>query len=177
LYRNPPHDGIVVCVDEMGPLATIPRGGRSWGQKPSRRSDRYHRSQTIQLLAAFAPHIGKGIGISSLCKTGTAVLDFLQMTVLPEFRAHGNIYLVWDNFSSHKKALNLWNPKPPNIRFVWTPTNASWLNLIEPWFLVLENTALHNTDLKTTSAIAENLLQGIAYLNSHPRPYRWTKSI
>jgi transposase len=177
LYRNPPRDGIVVCMDEMGPLATIPRGGRSWGQTPVRRSDRYHRSQTIQLLAAFAPHTGKGIGVSSLCKTGTVILDFLQNTVLPEFRPHGTIYLVWDNFSSHKRALNLWNPKPPNIRFVWTPTNASWLNLIEPWFLVLEKTALHNTDLKTTAAIAQNLLQGIAYLNNHPRPYRWTKSI
>ena len=29
LYRRPPRDGIVVCVDEMGPLATIPRGGHS----------------------------------------------------------------------------------------------------------------------------------------------------
>jgi hypothetical protein len=34
--------------------------------------------------------------------------------------------------------------------FVPTPTNASWLNLIEPWFLVVEKTALDNTDLKTT---------------------------
>jgi DDE superfamily endonuclease len=164
-------------VDEMGPLATIPRGGRSWGHKPSRRSDRYHRSQTIQLLAAFAPHIGKGIGISSPCKTAIAVLDFLQTVVLPEFYAHGKIYLVWDNFSSHKRAFHLWNPKPLDIRFVWTPTNASWLNLIEPWFLVLEKTALQNTDLKTTSAIADNLQQGIAYLNTHPRPYRWRRSI
>jgi hypothetical protein len=49
------------------------------------------------------------------------------------------------------------------------------LNLIEPWFLVLEKTALYNTDLKTTGVIAENLKQGINYLNSHPRPYRWTK--
>jgi hypothetical protein len=50
------------------------------------------------------------------------------------------------------------------VEFVWTPTNASWLNLIEPWFLVLEKTALHNTDLKTTEAIAEHLLRGIDYL-------------
>jgi hypothetical protein len=51
------------------------------------------------------------------------------------------------------------------------------LNLIEPWFLVLEKTALYNTNLKTTDAIAENLKQGINYLNDHPRPYRWTKTI
>jgi DDE superfamily endonuclease len=177
LYRDPPGDGVVICMDEMGPLATIPRGGRSWGKKPARRSDRYHRSQTIQLLAAFAPHTGHGVGCPNTCKTGEAVWAFLQGTVLPQFGGDRKIYLIWDNFSAHKRALNLWTPKPTNIEFFWTPTNASWLNLIEPWFLVLEKTALHNTDLKTTAAIAENLAQGIDYLNEHPRPYRWKKAI
>lgn len=177
LYRNPPKDGVVVCVDEMGPLACIPRGGRAWGKKPARRPDRYHRSNTIQLLAAFAPHTGQAVGTPSFNKTGEVVLTFLQETVLPSFGADRKVYLVWDNFSAHKRALNLWTTAPANIEFFWTPTNASWLNLIEPWFLVLEKTALYNTDLKTTDAIAENLKQGIGYLNDHPRPYRWTKTL
>ena len=42
--------------------------------------------------------------------------------------------------------------------------------------LVLEKTARYDTNLKTTDAIAENLKQGINYLNDHPRPYRWTKT-
>ena len=166
----------MVCVDEMGPLATIPRGGRGWGRHPARRSDRYHKSNTIQLLAAFAPHTGQAIGIPSPNKTAEVVLAFLKDVVLPCFGLNRKIYLVWDNFSAHKRARSLW-AAPSNIEFYWTPTNASWLNLIEPWFLVLEKTALHNTDLKTTDAIAENLKQGIAYLNSHPRPYHWTKAI
>jgi len=177
LYRNPPTDGIVVCVDEMGPLATIPRGGQGWGRRPARRSDRYHKSKTIQLLAAFAPHSGQAVGFPSPNKTGEVMLAFLQEVVLPRFGVDRKIYLVWDNFSAHKRARNLWAAIPPNIEFYWTPTNASWLNLIEPWFLVLEKTALYNTDLKTTDAIAENLRQGIEYLNSHPRPYRWTKTL
>jgi transposase len=167
----------VVCIDEMGPLACIPRGGRAWGKKPARRPDRYHPSHTIQLLAAFAPHTGEAIGVPSPNKTGEVVLTFLQKTVLPRFGADRKIYVVWDNFSAHKRARNLWANAVPNIEFFWTPTNASWLNLIEPWFLVLEKTALYNTDLKTTDAIAENLKQGIDYLNNHPRPYRWTKTL
>jgi transposase len=176
LYRNPPQDGVVVCVDEMGPLACIPRGGRAWGKKPARRPDRYHRSNTLQLLAAFAPHTGQAIGVPSPNKTGEVILSFLQETVVPHFGANRKIYLVWDNFSAHKRALTLW-ATAINIEFLWTPTNASWLNLIEPWFLVLEKTALYNTDLKTTDAIAENLKHGINYLNDHPRPYRWTKAL
>jgi len=161
----------------MGPLATIPRGGRSWGRQPVRRPGRYHKSKTIQLLAAFAPHTGLGIGVPHSSKTGEVVLEFLQATVLPQYSSLGKIYLVWDNFSAHRKALNLWQPKPHNVDFLWTPTNASWLNLIEPWFLVLEKTALHNTDLKTTAEVAQHLLHGIEYLNAHPRPYHWTKAI
>jgi hypothetical protein len=61
--------------------------------------------------------------------------------------------------------------------YFWTPTNASWLNLIEPWFLVLEKTALYNPDLQTTDAIAGNLKPGIDYLDNHPRLYRWTKTL
>ena len=167
----------MVCVDEMGPLACIPRGGRAWGKKPARRPDRYHRSNTIQLLAAFAPHTGHAVGVPSASKTGEVVLAFLRETVLPYFGTDRKIYIIWDNFSAHKRALNLWPAVPADIEFFWTPTNASWLNLIEPWLLVLEKTALYNTDLKTTHAIAENLRQGIDYLNEHPRPYRWMKQL
>jgi putative transposase len=79
--------------------------------------------------------------------------------------------------SAHKKALRLWEPKPERVRFVWIlSTNASWLNLTEAWFSVLERTALHNTYLRTTTEIEAHLLRGIAYLNEHPKPYRWTKS-
>jgi hypothetical protein len=148
---------MVVCRDEMGPLATLPRGGRSWGRKPARRSGRDHKSKTFQRLAAFAPRTGQGIGFPNSHKTGEDVLGFLQNTLLPRYRTHGKIYLVGDNFSAPRRALNWWRPRPDHFEFVWTPTHASWLNLIEPWFLVLEKTALQNTDLKTTEAIAEHL--------------------
>lgn len=167
----------MVCIDEMGPLATIPRGGQNWGKKPARRPDRYHKGKTIQLLAAFAPHTGQAVGLPRPNKTGETVLEFLQGTVLPYFGANRHLHLIWDNFSTHKRAHNLWAAVPANIHFYWTPTNASWLNLIEPWFLVLEKTAQYNTELKTTEAIAENLKQGIEYLNDHPRPYHWTKTL
>jgi hypothetical protein len=104
------------------------------------------------------------------------VLTFLQETVLPRLGAATKIYVVWDNFSAHKRALNLWVTRPPNVEVFWTPTNTSWLKLIEPWFLVLEKTALYNTNLKTTDAIAENLKQGINYLNDHGNQNRCRQS-
>lgn len=120
------------------------------------------------------PHLGRGVGQPVRRKTGEAVLEFLQQAVLPAF-PDGTIYLVWDNLSAHKKALGLWKPASTRVGCFGTPTNASWLNLIEPWFAVLERTALHNTNLKTPEQIGEHLLVGIEYLNAHPKPYRWDR--
>src|SRR5260370_34878140 len=103
--------------------------------------------------------------------------QIMQETVLPHFGADRKVYLIWHNFSAPKRALNLWTMTRANIEFYWTPTNASRLNLIEPWSLVLEKTALYNTDLKTTDAIANNLKHGSDYLNKHPRPYQCTKCL
>src|SRR5207302_1921849 len=80
-----PEDGIVGCMDELGPLQTIPRGGHDWGRRAARRPDRYKRNGTVQLLAAFAPHCGHGVGQAVPRKTGEAILEFLQTIVLPEF--------------------------------------------------------------------------------------------
>ena len=111
LYRHPPPDGVVLCLDELGPLRTIPRGGRSWRRQAARRRDRYRRCSAVQLLAAFAPRRGHGVGLAVRHGTGEAMLDFLRRVVLAEF-PRGTIYPIWDNLSTHKKAPRLWEPNP-----------------------------------------------------------------
>jgi len=58
LYRHPPARGHIVCFDEMGPLQTIPRGGKAWASKAVRRPDRYRRAGTLQWFGAFCPTTG-----------------------------------------------------------------------------------------------------------------------
>jgi transposase len=81
-----------------------------------------------------------------------------------------------DNLSAHKKAFR---ELPARIRqrihVYWTPTNSSWLNLVESYFATLQRTALHNTDYKTTKEMEQGLWRGTHYLNENPRPYRWKK--
>ena len=176
LYRDPPKDGVVVCTDEMDRWPPF-HGEVEAGAKNLLADLAATIGPQPLNSGTFAPHTGHAVGFPNSCKTGEAVLAFLKDSVVPQFGGDRKLYLTWDNFSAHKRALNPCVPKPANIEFLWTPTNVSWLNLIEPWFLVLEKTALHNTDLKTTTAINENLLQGIAYLIVHPKPYRWNKAI
>ena len=88
----------------------------------------------------------------------------------------GSIHLVLDNLKTHPKALReLPYRLRRRIRVYWTPTNSSWLNLIESYFAILKRTALQNTDYRIPEEIEAGLLKGLRYLNENPRPYKWKK--
>lgn len=159
----------------MGPLQTIPRGGRAWGFRPQRRPDRYRRNGTLQWFCAFCPTTGQAVGRGSPVKSADACRAFWEQVALPHW-PKGSLHLIMDNLSAHKKALReLPRRLHRRLHVHWLPTNSSWLNLIEPYFAALERTALYNTDYKTTTQMGERLLMGTRYLNENPRPYIWKK--
>jgi hypothetical protein len=175
LYRNPPKRGQVVCFDEMGPLQTIPRGGRAWGKRARRRSNRYKRNGTLQWLCAFCPMTGQAIGKGFPSRSGDSCRQFWENHMF-SFWPKGSVYLVTDNLSAHKKALRELPAKfRRRLHVSWTPTNSSWLNLIESYFATLNRTALYNTDYKSPDEIEQGLQNGVGYLNDNPRPYKWKK--
>ena len=175
IYRHRPRWGQVVCFDEMGPLQTIPRGGKAWGRRANLRPDRYKRNGTVQWFCAFNPHTGIAIGKGFSTKSAESCRAFWLEHMLPSW-PRGGIHLVMDNLSAHKKAFR---ELPARIRrrihVYWTPTNSSWLNLIESYFASLQRTALHNTDYKTPKEIEQGLHRGTEYLNENPRAYKWKK--
>lgn len=157
----------------MGPLQTIPRGGRSWGKKASLRPDRYVRRGTLQWFCAFNPHTGMAVGQGVERKNAQTCAQFWIETMLSTWPS-GKIHLIMDNLSLHRKAL--WD-LPWEIRkrlyVYWLPTNSSWLNLIESYFASLQRVALHNSYHRSPTEIEAALLKGVHYLNDHPRPYKW----
>jgi len=175
IYRHRPRWGQVVCFDEMGPLQTIPRGGSAWGRHASLRPDRYKRNGTLQWFCAFNPHTGSAVGKGFPAKSAECCRAFWLEHMLSSW-PQGGIHLVMDNLSAHKKALR---ELPARIRrrihVYWTPTNSSWLNLVESYFATLQRTALHNTDYRTPQEIEQGLQRGTEYLNENPRSYKWKK--
>ena len=175
IYRHRPRWGQVVCFDEMGPLQTIPRGGKAWGRRANLRSDRYKRNGTLQWFCAFSPNTGIAVGKGFPTKSAECCRAFWLEHMLPAW-PRGGIHLVMDNLSAHKKALR---ELPARIRrrihVYWTPTNSSWLNLVESYFATLQRTALYNTDYRTPQEIEQGLHRGTKYLNENPRPYKWKK--
>ena len=175
IYRHRPRWGQVVCFDEMGPLQTIPRGGKAWGKRAKLRPDRYKRNGTLLWFCAFNPNTGRAVGKGFPARSAECCRTFWLEHMLPSW-PRGGIHLVMDNLSSHKKALR---ELPARIRrrihVYWTPTNSSWLNLVESYFATLQRTALHNTDYKSVQEIEQGLYRGTEYLNENPRLYQWKK--
>ena len=60
--------------------------------------------------------------------------DTIEKTVPEELDVH----LVMDNYATHKTAaIRRWLLKRPRFHVHFTPTSASWLNLVERWFAAL----------------------------------------
>jgi len=173
LYRHPPRRGQIVCFDEMGPLQTIPRGGKGWGRKAARRPDRYQRNGTVQWLGAFCPTTGLAVGKGFAHKSAVECGLFWEHYLFP-FWPRGRIHLVLDNLSVHGKALRqLPYRLRRRLRLYWLPTNSSWLNLIESYLSTPKQTGLDNTNYTTADEIDQGLLAATGYLNAQPTPYHW----
>lgn len=159
----------------MGPLQTIPRGGRQWGKHSARRPNRYIRRGTLQWFGAFCPATGYSVGRGAQHRDAESCRRFWEEVMLQHW-GQGFVYLIMDNLSTHKKALRELPPDlSERIKPCWLPTNSSWLNLIESYFATLQRTALCNTDHQTVSEIETSLSSGVTYLNSNPRPYVWRR--
>lgn len=64
----------------------------------------------------------------------------------------------------------------PTIPERFTPTSASWLNLVESWFALLTRRRLARGSFKSTRALEQAIKSYIAATNAEPRPFVWTKT-
>ena len=176
---DPPEDAIVLCIDEDGPISVRPYSGNTWSKSgyPKRLPATYSRTEpVVQLIAAFNPHDGTGFAKCYDVKNYETILDFLTEVErqIPDTKVH----IIWDNLSAHKKAQRIWNIYNPEslFSFHYTPSNASWLNLIEHWFGTINRRALNNSDYKLQERLIVALYQAIFYTNVHAKPYHWRKA-
>ncbi|MEU8005593.1 IS630 family transposase [Catellatospora sp. NPDC049111] len=147
LYDRPPADGRVVCVDEFGPLNLQPRAGKVW--RPACRTRRlratYTRTEGVRhMLAALDLASGK---MFYRIKNRKRAREFLGLLKALRARWPGEkLYLICDNFSTHKHAtVKAWCAAN-QVELVFLPTYASWLNWIECEFAALRYFALNGTD-------------------------------
>ena len=84
------------------------------------------------------------------------------------------VYAVVDNLSTHSSAeVLLFNLLHLRWEFVFQPTYAAYLNLIEPWWKILRSLALHGRRFETWDELAAAVERATAYWNAHRHPFTW----
>jgi transposase len=154
LYRQRPVGGRRVCVDEFGPLNLQPRHGGCWaGGRTRKRVERlratYNRRGGVHhFLAAYDLETGRLFGRFTERKTWRDWLSFLRW-LRRRYPKQERLHLVMDNFKPHSKGEVVAWARTHNVTFVFTPTNASWLNRIECQFTALRKFSLNTSDYTT----------------------------
>ena len=137
LYLDPPERALVLCVDEKTQIQALNRTAPVFPMlpgTPARASHDYVRHGTSSLYAALDLTTGKVIGALHTRHRATEFLAFLR-TIDTEVPADLDVHLVLDNASTHKTpAVKRWLINHPRFVVHFTPTSASWLNLVERWF-------------------------------------------
>jgi transposase len=84
------------------------------------------------------------------------------------------VYAVRDNRSTRRAAdVLLWSLAHPRWEFVFQPTYAAHLNLIEPWWKSLRSLALKGRRFATGAAVDRAVDQATACWNAHRHPVGW----
>jgi transposase len=87
-----------------------------------------------------------------------------------------DLHVILDNSSTDSTpAVQAWLAAHPRVTFNFTPTGASWLNLVEVWFSILTRKAVRLGSFDTVKALVTHIDHYIDTWNDHPRTFVWTK--
>lgn len=177
LYLNPPENALVLCVDEKTGIQALDRTQPLLplsAKKPRSWTNEYVRHGTQALLAALEIASGQVVAHVKQRRTSVNFLRFLNEVVeaFPERELH----MVLDSLNIHKNAAaQRWLKRHPRVRFHYTPTHASWVNMVECFFSILGKQGLSHSVHNSKRQLKEFLLNYIAHNNENPRPFVWTK--
>jgi transposase len=179
LYMSPPDNAVVLCLDEKSQIQALERAQPILPMdvgRPERRTPDYLRHGTTDLFAALDTATGKVIGKcyqQHRAKDLRAFLGVVEESVPAELEVH----VVIDNLSAHKApTIKRWLAQNPRFHFHFTPTHASWMNLVERFFGLLTDHALRRGSHTSTRQLRTAIEEYLAAHNEAPKPFKWTKT-
>ena len=179
LYLNPPDRALVLCVDEKSQIQALDRTRPLLPLRPGqaeRRSHDYVRHGTTSLFAALDARTGQVIG---QCHRRHRALEFRKFldAIESAVPAELDVHLIADNYATHKTALiRNWFAKRPRFHIHFTPTSASWLNLVERWFGLLTEKQLRRAVHQSSAELEVAIYRYLDVTNEDPKPLVWTKT-
>jgi len=179
LYLNPPERALVLCVDEKAQIQALDRTQPLLPMRPGqaeRRTHDYVRHGTTSLFAALDLATGKVIGECHRRHRSVEFRKFLD-TLDANVPRSLDVHLILDNYGTHKSPIiRSWLAKRPRFHLHFTPTSASWLNLVERWFALLTEKQIRRGVHRSTRELESAIKAYLAIYNEQPKPFVWTKT-
>jgi transposase len=179
LYLNPPEKALVLCVDEKTQIQALDRSQPLLPMRPGqaeRRSHDYVRHGTTSLFAALDVKSGRVLGDMHARHRSIEFRKFLDR-IDANVPAGLDLHLILDNYGTHKTPLiQRWLLRHPRFHLHFTPTAASWLNLVERWFATLTEKQIRRGIHRSTRELEETIRRYIQATNHSAKPFVWTKT-
>ena len=179
LYLDPPDGALVLCVDEKSQMQAVDRTAPIlpvMPTTPARMTHDYVRHGTTSLFAALDLSSGSVIAEHHRRHRHQEFLRFLK-TIDTAVPAQFELHLVCDNYATHKTPqVKKWLLRHPRFHLHFTPTSASWLNLVERWFAELTTRKLRRSAHRSVADLEADVRNWINQWNKDPKPFIWTKT-
>jgi transposase len=179
LYLNPPDRALVLCVDEKSQIQALDRTQPLLPMRPGqveRRTHDYARHGTTSLFAALDVKTGTVIGECHRRHRSMEFRKFLD-TIDQAVPQPLDVHLILDNYGTHKTAaIRRWLAKRPRFHVHFTPTSASWINLVERWFAALTEKQIRRGVHRSVRELETTIKRYLATTNASPQPFVWTKT-
>ena len=179
LYLNPPDRALVLCVDEKSQIQALDRTQPLLPMRPGqaeRRSHDYKRHGTTSLFAALDVKTGAVIGECHRRHRSSEFRQFLD-TIEERVPPALDVHLILDNYGTHKTALiRNWLTKRPRFHVHFTPTSASWINMVERWFAALTEKQIRRGTHRSVRQLETAIKDYLRISNQAPKPFVWTKT-
>jgi len=179
LYMSPPEHALVLCCDEKSQVQALDRTQPGLPLKKGRAATMTHdykRNGTTTLFAALNILDGQVIGQCQRRHTHAEWLKFLKQ-IDRETPKNKTLHLIVDNYATHKHPnVQKWLARHPRFHMHFTPTSASWLNMVERFFRDITTERLRRGVFTNVPELVTAIDEYIAHHNTKPKPFIWTKS-
>src|SRR6266436_687869 len=179
LYLDPPDKAIVFAVDEKSQIQALDRTQHGLPMKKGRAGTMTHdyvRHGTATLFAALNVLEGTVIGSCFARHRHEEFLKFLRQ-IDRQTPAQLDLHLIVDNYGTHKhQKVRDWLERHRRFQLHFTPTSASWLNLVERFFAEITRKRIRRGSFKSVAELVAAMEAYIRHNNQNPQPFIWTKS-
>lgn len=179
VYLSPPENALVLAVDEKSQIQALDRTQPVLPMAPTvpaKMTHDYVRHGTTSLFAPLDIVSGSVIAQHYRRHRHQEFLRFLKVidAAVPK---HLELHLVLDNYATHKtEPVKKWLLRHPRFHLHFTPTSASWLNLVERWFAELTCRKLRRSAHRSVVELERDIRSWINAWNKDPKPFVWNKT-